>query len=248
MDSRRTTAALDQCRRIHIHWDEILLMPRRGYQQQLGDLRENALYMGEVVLERLRMGLDALETKDPDLAWSVIDGDDEVNDLYLDLEADCIDLFALQQPVAGDLRFIAASFKIITDLERIADLAMNLAEYSLEAERELLPEVDVQSIGTQAHEMVAESMAAYDAGDVATCRAINERDERLDDRCERASETIVRDLLEREVSAGERTEDLMNDVSRLLLTIRDLERVGDHAVNIAARTLYMAENDPSLIY
>ena len=223
-------------------------MPRRGYQQQLEDLRENVLYMSEVVLERLRMGLDALDRKDEELAWSVIEGDDEVNELYLDLEGDCIDLFALQQPVAGDLRFIAASFKIITDLERIADLATNLAEYSLEAEREVFPDVDVQSIGTRAHDMVEDAMEAYGNEDVAACREIDERDYDLDFLCERASETVVRDLLEHQLDAGEDVEDLMADVSRLLLTIRDLERIGDHAVNIAARTLYMVENDASLIY
>ena len=223
-------------------------MPRRGYQQQLGDLREDVLYMSEVVLERLRMGMDALDRKDEQLAWSVIEGDDEVNDLYLDLEADCIDLFALQQPVAGDLRFIAASFKIITDLERVADLATNLAEYSNEADREVFPEVDVQSIGARAHDMVEAAMDAYATEDVAICRKIDERDDELDFRCERASETVVRDLLERELDSGEDVEDLMTDISRLLLTVRDLERVGDHAVNIAARTLYMAENDASLIY
>ena len=223
-------------------------MPRRGYQQQLDDLRDNVLYMSEVVLERLRMGLDALNRKDPDLAWSIIEGDDEVNGLYLDLESDCIDLFALQQPVAGDLRFIAASFKIITDLERIADLATNLAEYSLAADREVFPDVDVQSIGARAHDMVEAAMDAYASEDAAASRDVDDQDDELDRLCERASETVVRDLLERQLDAGEDVEDLMGDVSRLLLTVRDLERVGDHAVNVAARTLYMAENDASLIY
>ena len=223
-------------------------MPRRGYQQQLDDLRDNVLYMSEVVLERLRMGLDALNRKDPDLAWSIIEGDDEVNGLYLDLESDCIDLFALQQPVAGDLRFIAASFKIITDLERIADLATNLAEYSLVADREVFPDVDVQSIGARAHDMVEAAMDAYASEDAAASRDVDDQDDELDRLCERASETVVRDLLERQLDAGEDVEDLMGDVSRLLLTVRDLERVGDHAVNVAARTLYMAENDASLIY
>ena len=223
-------------------------MPRRGYQQQLDGLRDDVLYMSEVVLERLRMGLDALDRKDPDLAWSIIEGDDEVNDLYLDLESDCIDLFALQQPVAGDLRFIAASFKIITDLERIADLATNLAEYSLVADREVFPDVDVQSIGARAHDMVEAAMDAYASEDAAASRDVDDQDDELDRLCERASETVVRDLLERQLDAGEDIEDLMGDVSRLLLTVRDLERVGDHAVNVAARALYMAENDASLIY
>ena len=223
-------------------------MPRESYQAKLTALREDILYMSEVVLERLRMGLDALSRKDERLARSVIEGDDEINEMYLDLEGECIDLLALQQPVAGDLRFIAASFKIITDLERIGDLATNLGEYTLQAERDVFPEVDVQGIGTFILEMVEDAMDAYDREDIAACYVIDERDDELDALCERASEIVVRDLIETELDAGEDTEQLMADVSRLLLTIRDLERVGDHAVNIAARTLYMVENDDALIY
>jgi phosphate transport system protein len=226
-------------------------MPREGYQAQLEGLREDVLYMSEVVLERLRMGLESLAHKDEDLAWEVIEGDDEINQLYLDLEGDCIDLLALQQPVASDLRFIAASFKIITDLERIADLATNLGDYTLEARQDMFPDVDIQSIGEQVTAMVEESMRAYEQEDPDACLAIAERDDDIDERCEVASETVVRDLIEREVDENTdeaEIERVMADVSRLLLTIRDLERVGDHAVNIAARTLYMVENDDELIY
>jgi phosphate transport system protein len=226
-------------------------MPREDYQQQLETLREDVLYMSEVVLERLRTGLEALEHKDEELAWEVIEGDDEINQMYLDLERDCVDLLALQQPVASDLRFIAASFKIITDLERIADLATNLGDYTIDAERDVYPDVDIRDIGAQTISMVEDAMDAYDAEDADACIAIAERDDDVDERCERASEVVVRDLIEREVddTADEaEIERLMADVSRLLLTIRDLERVGDHAVNIAARTLYMVENDDQLIY
>jgi phosphate transport system protein len=225
-------------------------MPREGYQAQLDELQEDVLYMSEVVLERFRMGLEALEHKDEDLAWEVIHGDEEVNELYLELENDCIDLLALQQPVAGDLRLIAATFKIITDLERIADLATNLGDYTLEAHRNLVPDVDVQAIGAETIEMVENAMDAYDERDPDACLAIAEYDDEIDRRCERASSIVVRSLIERDVpeSTDADTEDLMQDVSRLLLTIRDLERVGDHAVNIAARTLYMVENDDQLIY
>ncbi|MFC4447840.1 phosphate signaling complex protein PhoU [Halorussus aquaticus] len=225
-------------------------MPREDYQQKLTDLRENVLYMSEVVMERLRMGLDALEQKDTDLAWEVIDGDEEVNQLYLDLEQECIDLLALQQPVAGDLRFVAASFKIITDLERIGDLATNLGEYTLEANHDVFPEVDIQELGTFTLDMIEDSMVAYADEDADTCYAIADRDDELDSRCERASEIVVRDLIETELedNTEEEVEQLLEDVSRLLLTVRDIERIGDHAVNIAARTLYMVENDDELIY
>ena len=226
-------------------------MARKGFQQQLTELRENVLYMSEIVLERMRAGLRALEVKDETLARDVIEGDHEINELYLDLEQDCIDLFALQQPVAGDLRFIAASFKIITDLERVADLATNLGEYTLQASRDMYPDVDIQGIGSAVIEMVEAAMTAYADEDVDACFAINERDDEVDELCERASSTVVRDLIEREIDSGssdDEIETLMTEVSRLLLTIRDLERVGDHAVNIAARTVYMVDNSDELIY
>ena len=224
-------------------------MPRNDYQTQLEELREDVLYMSEVVAERLRMGLDALETKDDRLAEQVIEGDGEINRMYLDLEQDCIDLLALQQPVASDLRFIAASFKIITDLERIADLATNLGHYTKDAEQDLFPDVDIQRLGDVTLDMLNDAMGAYAEEDVEVCYEVSSRDDALDDLCADASELVVRDLLESDqYTADEDVEALMQDVSRMLLTIRDLERVGDHAVNIAARTLYMIENDDELIY
>ncbi len=226
-------------------------MARKGFQQKLTELRENVLYMSEIVLERMRMGIRALGTKDDDLARAVIEGDHEINEMYLELEQNCIDLFALQQPVAGDLRFIAASFKIITDLERVADLATNLGGYTFQAERDLYPDVDIQGIGDAVIEMVEDSMDAYANEDIDTCFEINDRDDEVDAMCEKASSTVVRDLIETEIEESSSETDieaLMSEVSRLLLTIRDLERVGDHAVNIAARTLYMIENSDELIY
>ncbi|WP_224334382.1 phosphate signaling complex protein PhoU [Haloprofundus halobius] len=223
-------------------------MPRDEYQSQLESLREDVLYMSEVVSERLRMGMDALEQKDDQLAEEIIEGDAEINRMYLDLEQQCIDLIALQQPVAGDLRFIAASFKIITDLERIADLATNLGQYAKSAERDVFPDVDIQRIGDLTLEMLDEAMDAYAQDNAEACYAIAERDDELDAMCEAASEIVVRDLIEGETNDDADIESMMQDVSRLLLTIRDLERVGDHAVNIAARTLYMIENDDALIY
>lgn len=223
-------------------------MPRQSYQDQLDALREEVLYMGELVAERLRFGLEAMELKDQSLAREVIEGDAEINDMYLRLEGDCIDLFALQQPVASDLRFIASSFKIVTDLERIGDLATNLAGYAIEARRDLFPEVDVQAIGDRTLRALEKSMDTYAGSDVDACYGIAREDDEIDDMCAAASELVVRDLIESEFGTTEQEiEPLLGDIRRLLLTIRDLERVGDHCVNIAARTLYMAENDPELI-
>ncbi|MFW5918831.1 MAG: phosphate signaling complex protein PhoU [Halanaeroarchaeum sp.] len=227
-------------------------MPRREYQESLEELRRDVRQMAELVLARLDESLSALEHDDVDLAHSVIDGDERINRQYLELEAACIDLFALQQPVAGDLRFIAASFKIITDLERIGDLASNLARYALTSDRPPVTAVEPTDIGKDAHSLVADAIDAYATEDAASCRRIAQRDDRIDAHCQNASERIVRELIERRVPEGEPNawdvEVVMDDVSRVLLTIRDVERVADHGVNIAARTLYLVENDPELIY
>jgi len=221
-------------------------MARVEYQEQLDDLRRNVVAMGETVIGRYDAALRALKMKNESLAEDVIDGDEAINDRYLDLESDCIDLFALQQPVASDLRFVASSFKIITDLERIGDLSVNLAEYTIAAERERYPEIDLIHIGTETGGMLTEAMDAYEAGDPDLAIEVAERDDEVDHLCSSASDAVVKDLIRTDYD--DEAEEVMDDVSRLLLTVRDLERVGDHAVNICARTVYMIDSDAGLIY
>jgi phosphate transport system protein len=227
----------------------VIVVPREDYQQSLVTLREDVCGMGDLVVTRLDASLTALTDGDDALARDVIEGDDEVNDRYLELEGECIDLLALQQPVAGDLRFVAASFKILTDLERVGDLATNFARYALAAREDRLAAVDVAGIAEEARALLVDAMDAYEAMDADACHDVAVRDDHVDALCQSASQRVVRDLIERE--AGDDAwdvESLLDDVSTVLLTVRDLERVADHAVNVAARTLYAAENDPERIY
>jgi phosphate transport system protein len=219
-------------------------MARTDYQQQLERLRTDVVEMSELACQRLERALDAYERKDRAQAQAVIDGDHELNERYLELEQRCIELIALQQPVAGDLRFIAASFKIITDLERIGDLAVNVGEYARQSDRSRYQDIDIAYIGDETIGMVEEAVDAYATNDAAATYDVAEADDRIDTLCARASEVVIQDLLETEIAEAS----LSEDVSWMLLTIRDLERVGDHAVNIAARTLYMVDNDDELIY
>ena len=225
-------------------------MPRHEYQESLEELRLDVQQLGELVLKRLDQSLSALEHTDTETAKSVIEGDEEINQRYLELESTCIDLFALQQPVASDLRFVAASFKILTDIERIGDLATNIGRYTLSAKQESVSDVALYDIGAAAHELVADSLDAYVTEDVELCYRVAERDDEIDSLCHSASERVVRDLIEREATGEDpwSVEQMLDDVSIVLLTIRDLERVADHGVNIAARTLYLVESDPELIY
>ena len=225
-------------------------MPREQYQDDLAALRGEVSAMADLTLERYEQAIDVLESGDPVEARQVIEGDAQLNEWYLDIENRCIELIALQQPVASDLRFIASSFKVVTDLERIGDLATNLARYGREAGGELFPAVEVAPVALMAGEMVADAMDAYDRDDSETAREIADCDDDLDERCLAASETVVRELMSvhaADMESGE-VEATLENASRTLLTVRDLERVGDHAVNICARTLYMVDNDDELVY
>ena len=221
-------------------------MARENYEAKLESLREDVTGMAETALQRYEMALDVLETGDEEMARQVIEGDHELNEQYLAIESGCIELLALQQPVAGDLRFIASSFKIVTDLERIGDLATNLARYGREAGGGL--DLHAQPIGATAGEMVEDAIAAYADDDASATREIAARDDDLDERCQAATEAVIRDLMTTRAWDPEEVESTLEHASRALLTVRDIERVGDHAVNICARTLYMVEYDDDLIY
>ena len=225
-------------------------MSRQEYQRQLEQLRTDVIDMSELVIERFDLSISAYESGDIAQAERVIEGDHEINELYLTLEDECIGLLALQQPVAGDLRFIAASFKIITDLERIADLATNLARYGTYDVEPVLPFDAVKGLSLTARSMVIDAMDAYETEDGGATRQIAAIDDDLDEACQTISEEVIRELLQNDPGEYDQqtTEAKLADVKRSLLTIRDIERIGDHAVNIAARTLYMIENDDELIY
>ncbi|OYR39628.1 phosphate signaling complex protein PhoU [Halorubrum sp. Hd13] len=222
-------------------------MSREAYRESLDELRADVESMADGVLWQLRRALDALEGGDRGLAREVIEGDERVNRRYLDLEGDCVELIALQQPVAADLRFVVASFKILTDLERVGDLATNLARYALAGSADVVSDVRVGGIGETVTGQLRAAVDAYADADSEACRAIADRDDALDAACQNASDAVVRELIASDPDRWE-IERLLDDVSRLLLTIRDLERIGDHAVNVAARTLYMNDGDLELVY
>ena len=220
-------------------------MAPTDYRERLAWLNTEVVLLAELVVDRYADALTAAATGDRWLAEEVVDGDDEINERYLELERHCTDLIALQQPVASDLRLITASFKIITDLERVGDLATNLAGRTQAGQEGIHPAVDIESLGGDAAAMVGAAVEAYEAADPEACRALAALDDDLDGACDRATRRIIRSLLaETDVDrTAARTA-----ASRGLLTVRDIERVGDHAVNIAARSLYMIDGDDELLY
>ena len=221
-------------------------MARNSYQERLRDLQGDVGAMADTVLDQYRDAVAVLESGDSRTAKAVVRDDERINEWYLDVEADCIELFALQQPVAGDLRFIASTFKIATDLERIGDLAVNLAEYGREAGGDI-EGVDIEPIAREAGDMVEAAMDAYAVDDAEAARQVAGRDDELDQQCREASEDVFVGLMGTD-PVESRIDRRLKDVSRTLLTVRDIERVGDHAVNICARTVYMVKHDDELLY
>jgi phosphate transport system protein len=130
----------------------------------------------------------------------------------------------------------------------VGDLATNLARYGRGTEGELPFDVDLRRVGRDARSMVADALAAYVDRDPAACRRVADRDEALDATCHRVGDRVIRRLIERRgATDGWPVETDLAAVYRLLLAIRDVERIGDHAENVAARTLYAVEGDPSLL-
>ncbi|MDS0283501.1 phosphate signaling complex protein PhoU [Haloarcula onubensis] len=221
-------------------------MPRDTFEARLDGLQADVCEMGRDVTDRLDRAVTAYERRDPAAGRAVADADGEINERYLTLEADCIDLLALHQPVASDLRLVVASFKILTDLERVGDLASNLGGYVDAMAGDTVPSVPITDIGEMTLAQLDDAITAYETGDPRRCRDVAAADTDLDERCGAATNDLVRSLVDRSPDADVAA--TLSDTKRYLLTVRDLERAGDHAVNIAARTLYMIENDDALIY
>lgn len=225
-------------------------MTRKSYAEQLEGLRQDVLDMGYLVHDRLNQALEAMIAVDRERADSIGSGDDQIDDTYVEIEGKCSDLLALQQPVATDLRLITASFKIITDLERIGDKVVNLTDYTkLFKEKRIMDEEEIRELGEFAGEMLEDSLNYYDHHDLEKARQLVERDDEMDRMCEESTNEILGHLIEKESKTltTEEATQLGQQVSTELLTIRDLERVADHATNIAARTIYLVSSTRELI-
>lgn len=225
-------------------------MARKSYAEKLEDLRTNVLGMGKTVRERLDEALEAMVHVDVDRADEIGRGDDQIDDTYIEIERKCSDLLALQQPVASDLRLITASFKIITDLERVGDKVVNLTDYTkLVEDQRILDEKEVLELGEFASSMLEDALTCYESQDQGGAREVVERDDEMDRLCEESTNKILGHLIgkESETLTADEAERLGHQVSTELLTIRDLERVADHAANIAARTIYLLTSTRALI-
>lgn len=225
-------------------------MVRESYRQQLDGLIESVYGMGQRVMEGLNMGLRALRDHDRTLAESLDGWDETVDQSALEIEKKCTELLALQQPVAVDLRIIISAFKIVTDLERVADLAVNVGEYSLVSEAfVLVPKEELLQLGTIALEMLDDSLEAFRSKDVTRAKQTIARDRVMDQRCWDLRTEVLTQIIQRagHANTSEQAKRIAENTITVLWSIRDLERVADHAVNICARTIYWLTANPEYI-
>jgi phosphate transport system protein len=197
-------------------------------------LKKRILELGALVEESVSMALIAAEKRDPDLAKKVIDGDTAIDMLEVEVEEECLKILALHQPVATDLRFIVAVLKINNDLERIGDLACNIASRARKMAAVTTPakaHIDFQGAETKVRTMLHKSLEALVNVDSDLAKWVWAQDEQIDEINRSVHRQVIQALKE-----------YPDDVERLILLLsvsRNLERIGDHSTNIAEDILYM---------
>jgi len=205
----------------------------RHFQEELEVLKTRLLEMGGLAEERVRHAVQGLAERDFALIDGVLGGDEPVNQLHIEIDDRVLKLLALHQPVAADLRAAMAAVKINTDLERVADLAVNIAEaakrYSTHPPVKKL--IDIPRMADIAQAMLRDALDAYVKGDVALAQHVLDEDDKLD-----ALKTqIFRELLTYMLQDPATIEPSLD----LILVSRHLERIGDHATNIAEDVIFM---------
>jgi phosphate transport system protein len=208
---------------------------QRHFHEELEALKQTLLAMGGLVEDQIRRVMRALLERDDALAQEVIERDQQVNAYDVEVDETCVSLLALHQPAAGDLRFITTAMKIVTDLERMGDQAVNIAQRVLELNREpqLKPYIDLPRMAEAAQRMVKESLDAFVARDTELARRVCAEDAEVD----ALKEQIFRELLTFMMEDA-RT---IPRAIRLILISRFLERLADHATNIAEMVIYLVD-------
>jgi len=208
----------------------------RHFDEELKELHKDILKMGILAQEAIFKSIEALKNRDKEQAKEVIDTDDKIDELELIVDERCIDLIARHQPMAGDLRFITTGMKINAELERIADLAVDIAQRVLELiDKSLLkPLVDIPKLSEIAQNMVRDSIDAFVKRDVSLAKKVVLSDEEADNLRNLVQEELINDYIAKDPSTAARA-------VPLLLIARHLERICDHTTNIAEDVIYMVE-------
>ncbi|MBE0426096.1 MAG: phosphate signaling complex protein PhoU [Nitrospirae bacterium] len=205
------------------------------YYKELVKLGNNVLGLGALAEQAIQDSVKSLVERKSDIAKKVIKRDREINDLDVAIDEDCIRLLALGQPRARDLRFIATTLKITTDLERIGDLSVNIAERAIELNKEpqLKPYIDIPRMAEIAQEMVKDSLDAYVRGCTSLPYDVIKKDDEIDNLMEQVFNELLFYMIQ-----DQRT---VSRAVRISYVAKYLERIADHATNIAEMVIYMCK-------
>jgi phosphate transport system protein len=205
----------------------------RHFQEQLQTVKERLLQMGGLAEESVRMAVHALVERDADLVDRVIEADHPINQLHLEIDQRCFTLLALHQPMAVDLRTIVSAVKINTDLERVGDLAVNIAEATSRylSHPPVKPLIDIPLMADIAQAMLRDAMESFVNRDTALAQSILQRDDRLDG----LKTQVFRELLTYMLQDPRTVAPALD----LVLVSRHLERIGDHATNVAEDVIFL---------
>jgi phosphate transport system protein len=210
-------------------------MERQHFEAELAALRNQLLRMGALVEERVHRAVHSLVARREEDARRVIATDDEVNQLQMDIDDRCLRLLATQAPLAGDLRLITSAMKINADLERMGDQAVNVAENALNLipQPPLKPLIDIPRMAEVTEKMIRDALDAFVKKDAVLARDVLGRDDEVDD----LKDQVFRELLTY-MMADPGT---IQRALALILVSRNLERIADHATNIAEDVIFIAE-------
>jgi phosphate transport system protein len=209
---------------------------QRHLDEELKELHKDILRMGVMVQEEIYKSIDALKERDRQKAEEVINADKGIDEFELIIDEKCIDLIARYQPMAGDLRFITTGMKINAELERIADIAVDISQRVLDlVDKPLLkPLVDIPRLSAIAQKMVGEAIDAFVNKDAELAKIVVLSDSEADKLKNLIQDELVNDYMAKDAKTADRA-------VPLLLISRYLERICDHATNIAEDVVYMVE-------
>lgn len=207
----------------------------REYEGELRDLNDRILKMAGRVEEMVSRSVRALAERDPELARSTILLDEAVNADEVEIDEQCQSILARRQPLAGDLRFIACALKMVTDLERIGDIAVNLCERAIELAREpaLAPVPELGQMALLVKEMLREVADAFTARAADRARAVVRRDDLVDELYHGSLRTVLSLM-------GQDPRALQRGIHTLAVA-KFLERIGDHTTNLAEEVVYLVD-------
>jgi phosphate transport system protein len=208
----------------------------RHFDTELKELHKDIFDMATRAKDLIHKSIEALKNRDRNEAKAVIDADNKVDELELLIDEKCVDLIARYQPMAGDLRFITIGMKINSDLERIADLAVDISERVLElVDKPMLkPLVDIPKLSLVAQNMLQDAIDSFVNKDIALAKKVVLTDSQADNLRNLVQEELINDYMAKDPSTAPRA-------VLLLLITRYLERICDHATNIAEDVVYMVE-------